>query len=53
MSLWPYLLGAAVASVVLTLIVIGAHEVWRNLEYQCRERRIERASKAAQAKGED
>lgn len=49
MSFWPYLIVAVVVSVILALAVIGGYEVWRNMQYQARERRIERARKAAQA----
>lgn len=43
MSLWPYLAVAVVMSIILTLAVIGGYEVWRNIQYRARERRIKRA----------
>lgn len=48
MSIWPYLTIAVAVSVILALAVIGGYEVWRNMQLQARERRIERARKAAQ-----
>lgn len=43
MSFWPYLAVAVVMSIILTLAVIGGYEVWRNIQYRARERRIKRA----------
>jgi hypothetical protein len=43
MSFWPYLAVAVVMSIILTLAVIGGHEVWRNIQHQAREKRIQRA----------
>lgn len=47
-SYWPYLGATIVVSIILTLAVIGGYEVCRNIELHARERRIERARKAAQ-----